>query len=65
MKSIVLEKTRYILTNSWFGLLLPAGVHQLLNISEKTAISEKSQNSFRAHPAESRISRAHATKARP
>ncbi len=65
MKSVVLQKTKYILANSWFGLLLPAGVHQLLNIPEKAMISEKPQNSFRAHPAESRISRTPASKARP
>ena len=65
MKSIVLEKTKYILANSWLGFLLPAGVHQLLNISEKSSVSDKNQNTFRAHPAESRISRTPATHARP
>jgi hypothetical protein len=65
MKSIVLEKTKYILTNSWLGLLLPAGVHQLLNIAEKAAVSDKSQNNYRAHPAESKISRTSASKTRP
>jgi hypothetical protein len=65
MKSIVLEKTKYILANSWLGLLLPVGVHQLLNIAEKSAAPDKIQNSFRAHPAESRISRTPASKARP
>lgn len=55
MKSLVLEKTKSLLTNSWLGLLLPAGVHQLLNISEK--VSERQPNMFRQHPAESRPSR--------
>jgi hypothetical protein len=67
MKSFVLEKTKYILTNSWFGLFIPAGVHQLLNIAEKSfsSPSEKQQTIFRAHPAESRISRSAASKAKP
>lgn len=64
MKSIVLEKTRYILTNSWLGLLLPAGVHQLLNSAERSTPAEK-QSSYRAHPAETRVSRNPASKARP
>ena len=35
MKYFVLEKTKYILNNSWIGYLIPAGVHQLLNFAEK------------------------------
>lgn len=59
MKSFVLEKTRYLLTNSWFGLLIPAGVHQLLNIADKSSAAnpEKSLSAYRAHPAESRMTR--------
>lgn len=64
MKYFVLEKTKYILYNSWIGYLIPAGVHQLLNIAEKSAVSEKPA-SFTAHPAETRISRTIASKARP
>ena len=63
MKYFVLEKTRHILTNSWLGLLIPAGVHQLLNLSEKS--SEKQGSNFRHHPAESRISRSAGAKLRP
>lgn len=65
MKSFVLEKTRYIVSNSWFGLLLPAGVHQLLNIVEKSATTDKTSVNFRSHPAETRISRHPASKAKP
>ena len=66
MKYFVLEKTRYILNNSWIGYLIPAGVHQLLNIAEKSSVSaEKPGSSYRAHPAETRISRTIASKARP
>lgn len=63
MKHLVLEKTKYILTNSWLGLLIPAGVHQLLNLSEKP--SEKQAGNFRHHPAESRLSRSTGSKLRP
>jgi len=66
MKYFVLEKTKYILTNSWIGYLIPAGVHQLLNIAEKSGTPEnKPTASYRSHPAESRISRTIASKARP
>jgi hypothetical protein len=66
MKYFVLEKTRYFLNNSWIGYLIPAGVHQLLNIAEKTSSSaEKPATSYRSHPAESRITRTVASKARP
>lgn len=67
MKSFVLEKTKYILTSSWLGLLIPAGVHQLFQLAEKSGSSpaERNHGGFRAHPAESRISRNPATKARP
>ncbi len=62
MKFSVLGTTKYILTNSWIGLLLPAGVHQLLNIAEKSPpTTEKQPNPYRAHPAESRMSRYHAS----
>lgn len=63
MKYFVLEKTKHILTNSWLGLLIPAGVHQLLNSSEKP--SEKQAGNFRHHPAESRLSRSADSKLRP
>jgi hypothetical protein len=63
MKYFVLEKTKYILTNSWLGFFIPAGVHQLLNLSEKP--SEKQSGNFRQHPAESRISRSAGSKLRP
>ncbi len=63
MKHLVLEKTKYILTNSWLGLLIPAGMYQLLNLSEKT--SEKQAGNFRHHPAESRLSRSAGSKLRP
>jgi hypothetical protein len=66
MKSFVLEKTKYILNNSWIGFLIPAGVHQLINIAEKSSSpAEKSSTSFRSHPAETRISRTIASKAKP
>lgn len=65
MKSFVLEKTRYIVTNSWFGLLLPAGVHQLLNIAEKSSAADRTPVNFRSHPAETRLSRHPASKAKP
>lgn len=66
MKYFVLEKTRYILNNSWIGYLIPAGVHQLLNITEKPVVSaDKPSASYRSHPAETRISRTIASKARP
>ena len=64
MKNIVLEKTRYILANSWFGLLLPAGVHHLLNAPVKAPVSPsyKQAMPFRTHPAEFRNLRSfHAT----
>lgn len=64
MKSFVLEKTKYILSNSWIGLLLPAGVHQLLNLTEK-APAEKQVSAYRAHPAETRLSRYAGTRAKP
>lgn len=57
MKSFVLEKTRYILTNSWFGLLLPAGVHQLLSSERQAIPAEKTPSAYRLHPAESKIVR--------
>jgi hypothetical protein len=63
MKYFVLEKTRYILNNSWLGLLIPAGVHQLINQVEKT--TEKQSNNLRQHPAESKISRSVGSKVRP
>jgi hypothetical protein len=63
MKHFVLEKTRYILTNSWLGLLIPVGVHQLLMAPEKT--SEKQGGNFRQHPAESRLSRSAGSTLRP
>lgn len=66
MKYFVLEKTRYILNNSWIGYLIPAGVHQLLNIAEKAQdTADKPATSYRSHPAESRITRTIASKARP
>ena len=66
MKYFVLEKTKYILNNSWIGYLIPAGVHQLLNIAEKASVSaDKPSTSHRSHPAETRISRTIASKARP
>lgn len=65
MKSFVLEKTRYIVSNSWFGLLLPAGVQQLLNIVEKSSVADRAPVNFRSHPAETRISRHPASKAKP
>jgi hypothetical protein len=67
MKSFVLEKTKYILSNSWIGYLIPAGVHQLINIAEKNLSSsaEKSSASFTSHPAESRISRTAGSQAKP
>jgi hypothetical protein len=66
MKYFVLEKTKYILNNSWIGLLIPAGVHQLLNIAEKSSVSaDKPSTSYKSHPAETRISRTITSKARP
>jgi hypothetical protein len=67
MKSFVLEKTKYFLTNSWIGLLLPAGVHHLLQVAEKSSspVPEKNVSGFRSHPAESRISRHAGSKAKP
>lgn len=65
MKYFVLEKTKYILTNSWIGYLIPAGVHQLLNIAEKSALPADKPSSKTAHPAETRLSRTVASKARP
>jgi hypothetical protein len=67
MKYFVLQKTKYILTNSWLGLLLPAGVHQLLNFADKSSGSsiEKQQTSFRLHPAEYRLPRTNGSKAKP
>lgn len=65
MKSLVIEKTRNLLCNSWIGLLIPAGVHQLLNVSEKTTVPERMPSSLRAHPAESRQLRSPGSKARP
>jgi hypothetical protein len=66
MKYFVLEKTKYILNNSWIGYLIPAGVHQLLNIAEKSTVSaDKPSTSFKSHPAETRISRTIASKAKP
>lgn len=64
MKSFVLEKTKSLLTNSWFGLLLPAGVHQLLSSPERTPV-EKAPGVYRAHPAETRINRNLGSKNRP
>lgn len=64
MKSFVLEKTKYIVNNSWLGLLLPAGVHQLLNLAEKEP-QEKAVRAFRSHPAESRLNRNIGSKNRP
>ena len=66
MKYFVLEKTKYFLNNSWIGYLIPAGVHQLLNIAEKSPVSaDKPSTSHKSHPAETRISRTIASKARP
>ena len=66
MKYFVLEKTKYILNNSWIGYLIPAGVHQLLNFAEKSTVSaDKPSTSHKSHPAETRISRTIASKARP
>jgi hypothetical protein len=66
MKSFVLEKTKYLLNNSWLGLLVPAGVHQLLSLAEKNAATEKQiSTSRRHHPAEFRISRQPGSKAKP
>jgi hypothetical protein len=66
MKYFVLEKTKYILNNSWIGYLIPAGVHQLFNIAEKASVSaDKPATSFRSHPAETRMSRSSASKAKP
>jgi hypothetical protein len=64
MKSFVLEKTKYIVHNSWIGLLLPAGVHQLLTLAEKSS-PEKQLSTHRSHPAESRIMRNPGSKVRP
>jgi hypothetical protein len=65
MKYLVLQKTKYILNNSWISALLPAGVSDFLKINEKgTPQAEKSFN-FRSHPAESRIPRSTAAKTRP
>ncbi len=63
MKYFVLEKTKYILNNSWLGLLIPAGVHQLINQAEKTPV--KQVQNLRQHPAESRLSRSAGAKVRP
>lgn len=59
MKSLVIEKSRYILSNTWLGLLLPAGVHRLLNLSltPQSIIAYKQPERFQAHPAEFRLSR--------
>ena len=67
MKSFVLGKTKYLLTNSWFGLLVPAGVHQLLNFAEKSGSQEKAASGgvSRIHPAEGRISRHPGSKVKP
>jgi hypothetical protein len=67
MKYFVLEKTKYILSNSWIGLLIPAGVHQLISIAEKNLTSsvEKGSASYTSHPAESRISRTIGSQAKP
>jgi hypothetical protein len=66
MKSFVIEKTKYLLNNSWFGLLVPAGVHQLLNLAEKSSANEKNVSTMhRHHPAEFRISRQPGSKAKP
>jgi hypothetical protein len=66
MKSFVLEKTKYLLNNSWFGLLLPAGVHQLLSLAEKNSGTEKQISTIRRHhPAEFKISRQPGSKAKP
>lgn len=67
MKYFVLEKTKYLLTNSWIGLLIPAGVHQLINNADKSLTSppEKQQSSFRAHPAETRMTRSSAARIKP
>jgi hypothetical protein len=65
MKQFVLEKTKFILSNSWVGLFIPVGLHQLLN-SEKTSSSqEKTPSSFRAHPAETRNTRKYPSRNRP
>ena len=63
MKHLVLQKTRYILTNSWFGLLIPSGLHQLLAASEKA--SEKQSTGLPPHPAEARLSRSTSSKVHP
>lgn len=66
MKYFVLEKTKYILNNSWIGYLIPAGVHQLLNFAEKSSVSaDKPSISFRSHPAETRNPRTVASKVKP
>jgi hypothetical protein len=66
MKSFVIEKTKYLLNNSWFGLLVPAGVHQLLNLADRNSAVEKQiSTSRRHHPAEFRISRQPGSKAKP
>lgn len=56
MKTLVLEKTRYILTNSWLGVLL--------NQATERAADKPSAN-VRQHPAESRISRTPGSKVKP
>ncbi len=63
MKLIVLEKARYLINNSWLGLLIPAGVHYLLKNSEKSA--EKTSPQFHHHPAESKMFRSVGSKIRP
>jgi hypothetical protein len=65
MKNFVLEKTKYILNNSWFGMLIPAGLHQLLNNPEKPVPVEKQFSSFRSHPAETRNTRKYPSRNRP
>jgi hypothetical protein len=65
MKHFVLEKTKYILNNSWFGLLIPVGLHQLLNSEKSSSSQEKTPGSFRAHPAETRNTRKYPSRNRP
>jgi len=62
MKSIVTERAKYVLVNSWLGWLLPAGLHQLLNPSRRAMATDRVRIT---HPAEYRISRNPGSKARP
>ncbi len=62
MKLIVLEKARHLIHNSWLGLFIPAGIHQLLKTVEKK--EGKIQPSL-SHPAEVRNCRPFNSGVRP